>query len=434
MQLLEHIRNWYSFGTAIGVSASLDMTRGMQLVHIKRSPEGLSVFHMQHMPTVDALRDYSVAHRTEPVALLLQGKGVLLKTVPKGQLTDNPEAAIQQVFPAYTAQDFYLSVHHGAEQSWVALVRREPLDALVHSLLDAGVNLVQIAVGPFVLDGILQQLNVYNRMYVFDGHRIEVNAEGDWLTYDYDVENRSKYKTKVGTKHIEQEFLPAYAMAFHMLMGDWVTDFSIAQDDLIYRLDEAKERIKFKNNSLLVLGAVFLLLLISTVLYSSYTNENQLLEGQVGSQQLSGREVKEQTKKTVRYEQLLKELGWNGGISKAWLLDQLGRSLDKHGAIQLTGIQINPAPERKRGGKEKVADRRNVMVLTGRCVSLDGLNAWGRTLDHLAWVQHQHMVRFGKSQAYGDDKHIFQLEIGFGYEGDGPENRDTGDDGEIAGD
>lgn len=415
---IEYIRDRYSFGSAIAVSAGLGSGEVMRLMHIGRSKGGLSVVHTEQLDDWESLRVYSQTHKDVPVSLLLQGKGILLKSVLQSQLTNNRETDIQQVFPAYNPQDFYVLLHSGGEVCWIALIRRELLDALVNGLLEKQIRLVEVSIGPFVLDNVLQQLNVYNGVYVFDGHRIATDEDGGWIGYDFNAENHARFKTKIGTTHIEQEYLVAYAMAFHTLMGEFVRSYALEQPALTIGMDEARQQIKFKNNSLLLLGVVFLLLIISTLFFSYYQGENDRLKGQVGQQQFSGAEVKERSQAVAHYEQLLKELGWNGGISKAWLLDQLGVSLDRHVGVQLTALQINPAAQRKRGnGKESPRDLRNIMVVTGRCVSLDGLNTWVRALENTGWVDRLNMVRFGKSQAYGDDAHVFQLEIGFGEGG-----------------
>lgn len=417
MQGIAAFRQWYRFKEVIGISAPLDLEQErVRLVHLSRDGQHLAVRESGSEVDVESLVAYTLRHPGVPVSAAIVGKGILVKEVPapKDELS---EGDIRELFPAFSFETYYCIKHSGADSVWVAIVKKTVLDEFVKGLIDRGINLVEVVVGPFHFDHILMLMNLYNGSYVFDGHCITIDGEGAWLSYATGKEYQAVYTLKIGNKTVDQKDMAAYSAGFHTLMGDNLDTKAVAQPVLETSLDEAYQKIKFRNNGILLLAVVFVCLLVSTLVFNGYYAANQELEGRLSLQSSSNRQVDDIGQRIGMMEGGLKEIGWNGGVSKAWLLDQLAQSVAPHTGIAWTKIVINPLPDqRQKNGRALHADNRNTITISGRAVSLAGLNAWVRDLSRLDWVTSVQIAKFGKPDLSVDESNVFTLSLTFGYE------------------
>ncbi|SUJ02311.1 Uncharacterised protein [Sphingobacterium spiritivorum] len=119
-----------------------------------------------------------------PIALQVGGKQVLVKEV--NYISEIGTAEILEIFPNFSEESFYFSVHKGQHMSWVALVRRNVVDQLIEEITASGNTVVQLYIGPFVYNAVLSQINKYNGHYIVDGHTIQIDKETkEWLSYSY---------------------------------------------------------------------------------------------------------------------------------------------------------------------------------------------------------------------------------------------------------
>lgn len=152
-------------------------------------------------------------------------------------------------------------------------------------------------------------------------------------------------------------------------------------------------------------------------MFSQYYHENDELQSNLTNQSLSDKQLQDILVETKIKEKALQDIGWNGGISKAWLLDQIGQSIDKHPSISLTTVAINPIGKQKMMSSERSSeDNRNKIRLEGRVTSLEFLNTWVMELNHLPWINLVKISKFGKSDAYNENINVFKIEITFDYE------------------
>lgn len=414
---MEAIRKYYRIPAVIGISVTLGTeTDTYALSHLRFGKEGIDLFKTASFSQLEDMESYCLAEPTAPVSLYLEGKGILVKEIPRTANATWNEELISQIFPHFSADKFYYSYLEGTEYFWVAIAKRDRIDDILLQLEERQVPVVQLFIGPFVFGAILKQVNTYNKHYLFAGHSIQTDEDGVWNAYRYDVQQQAKFQLKVGNRPIEAQYIGSYAAAFNTLMHEFVIDRSLSIDRLTHRFQEALGRIRFKNNGLLLLSTTFILLVLSTVLYSYYYSENEVLSARTTQQASSQKDAEQLQQEIAQQELILKDLGWNGGVSKSWLLDQLGISLNESPYISLTDIRINPLPERKRGTKESTQDNRNKIVLKGKCATLDGLNQWVRKLNQQQWVDQVQITQFTESQTFDDDQQVFSLEIIFSYD------------------
>lgn len=365
---------------------------------------------------MEDVHDYCARHVAYFVSLHVQGKGLLVKRIDNPQGDEWNEELIYGVFPNFSPQQYYYSMMEGANAFWITIVQCERIDQLVERMVRAGTIPVQVYVGPFVLDAVFSQLNMYGGKFEFAGHSIITNEEGNWMSYDYNEIYNAKFVAKITDRVVQQEDITPYAVAFNTLLQGIIPDYSLEVPRVKEYLVEALAKIRFQINGLLSIGVLFIVLLLNTVLFQHYYKENERLRLLTGMRQVNLNDQAQALQQIEEKEFLLKELGWSGGVSKAWLLDQIGLSLHDHRGISLTTIQINPEPTKKRGVTSgHTENNRHTIRMQGRCVSLDGLNAWVRQLSNLRWVERTQIARFTGSGQFEDITHQFTLEIRFDY-------------------
>ncbi|UIR54622.1 hypothetical protein LZQ00_10080 [Sphingobacterium sp. SRCM116780] len=340
-----------------------------------------------------------------PVALHLESRQILFKEY-MGQVVD--EETIKSIFPSYDADRFYVQQLQGTDRTWLAFVRKDYIANLLERFKEAGYLITTLFVGPFVLDNILGQLNSYEHRYIIDRHRIEIDAtQAKWQHYDYNDAHASQFVVKVGDQPIKQEYVLAYASAFSALMDTYVEDYSVDVPSVKKTLETVQEKKKFKTNALFFVGLFFALLLINTLLFSHYYQDNEDLSNRVNTQQSTVKDLGKIEEDIKLNENLITQLGWNGGVSKAWLLDQIGISIRNFNSINLEQIQINP---QQKGLGNTLIQQPQFILIKGSCPSLNILNEWIREIKNNTWIMKVNIEEYGNKQV-GETNDAFTLKI-----------------------
>jgi hypothetical protein len=332
-------------------------------------------------------------YKDTPVALHLDSRQILIKeTAPM----DLDEERLKSIFPSYDAERFYHGQLQGESKQWVAFVRKDYIVEMIDRFAVSGYQVIKVFIGPFVLDAILGQINSYGDAYTFDGHSIRIGAENkQWQEYRYGQEFESRFALKIGDHPIKAQYVTAYATAFSTLMADYVPEYGLLIPEVEEQRQSWLEKQKF-NVNLLILGAVFfLLLLVNTFLFSHYYQENMALGDRVSNQQSTVQDLGKLEGGIKSNEQLLAELGWNGGVSKAWLLDQIGYSIRQFTQISLAQIQVNP---QSKGLGNTVIQQADQIIIKGNSPTLEMLNLWLRELKNNPWIAKVSIEEYGNKQ------------------------------------
>lgn len=417
MTILDRFKDLYAFQGIIGLDISLDDPITYKGIRIQKKNNAITIQDYNDFLSIEKVKEYTSKYKNNSVSLLLSGKGVLVKSVLTTDKYFLSEDEIRLSFPSYSKEQYYVSQFKGIQRIWLAIVKRQLLDNLLIKLEENAIKPIQVFIGPFLFSNILKQLNVYSQVYVFSKHYIEIDNKGNWLDYSFSSEHINKFNLKVGDRLIKQEYLPAYATAFSTLMHDYVDHISLELPKTTFLFEEAKAKIKFKTNGVILLAVMFVLLLINMLLFNHLYQNNQQLQSNLSTQNVSDKQYEEISKLTIEYESLLNVLGWNGGISKAVLLEQIGLSLQNFPNITLTKIVVNPQIESKKGQLlDETGNHRKTIRLSGRAHSLESLNSWVKSLNRQEWIKTVHISKFGKSEGYDEKDYLFNLDIIFNHE------------------
>lgn len=319
--------------------------------------------------------------KQNPIAINITGKGVLTKKIPLIK-TLSPDT-LQTVFPNIKIEEFYLQQFNSDSHTWLAIIRKDVADKLTGYFTHTGFKLLNVCLGAFVVNPIIKQLNVYGETLVFDGHQISINTQLKTISdYQYIEDKNAAFPLKIGIETINEKYILAYATAFQLALCDVLETLSLASHPAQAQLVEFKEEKKFKYRSLLLLGTLFFVLLINFLVFQYYKQQNDGLSAKVSQSQTNAGVIQKQVTQIIQHQALLDNLGWCRGISFAYLLDQLGKSLAAN--LILSEISINPLTENRSSSNTYQI---GLIKIVGQTSEINSVNDWIYTLQDYKWVK-----------------------------------------------
>lgn len=389
--MLDRIKEKYRLNTCIGISLRQEFD-GLSFRCCKVSLEKESLDIEDTWSLSDWEQLTNTKYQDIPVVLHLDAKQILIKETAVSNLDED---GLKSIFPSYDTARFYHAGLQGESKQWIAFVRKDYIMELVGQFQSLGYPIIKVFIGPFVLDTVLGQINSYTDEYSFDGHLIAVGENKKWLRYQSGKEYENRFALKIGNHPIKPQYLTAYAIAFSTLMADYVPEYGLLIPEIEEQRQNWLQKQKFKVNLVVLVAVFFLLLLINTFLFSHYYQENMSLEGRVSNQQSTVKDLGKLEGGIKDDEQLLAELGWNGGVSKAWLLDQIGYSIRQFTQISLSQVQVNP---QSKGLGNSVIQQADQIVIKGNSPTLEILNLWLRELKNNPWILKVSIEEYGNKQ------------------------------------
>jgi Tfp pilus assembly protein PilN len=317
------------------------------------------------------------------VALNLSGKGILQKQLEKADEIDQQN--FTQVLPNGTISDFYIQNFISGTQSFVSIIRNTEADKWIQALTELDFQPLMLSLGPFPVQQIVPQLNVYEGDLLFNGYTITRNEQKDWLKVSYDEAVRSPFALKIESEGLNEALLIPYSAAFQLLMAerlDLIHAPAAETDNAFLQLQEER---KFKFYGFLVLGVFFVLLLVNFLLFSWLNSANGRLTEQVSRSAQSTSDVQQVEDEVKQKEDLLQTLGWEEGVNKSGLIDQLASLLPQEITWKEAAVDpVNLSSSRQQ--KSIVFDTRRIRII-GNSEKIIPVNEWIARIKTKAWVK-----------------------------------------------
>ncbi|MES2807009.1 MAG: hypothetical protein V4619_00180 [Bacteroidota bacterium] len=317
------------------------------------------------------------------IALGLSGKGVLQKAIDRVDNIDHNN--FSQILPNANFDDFYIQHFVSNGKSFVSLIRKTEADKWIALLNDDGFKVFNLSLGAFSVKNIEQQLNVYGEELTFDGHIISRNEQSDWLAYTYHQSAKSSFKLKVESETIDENLVLPYALAFQLVLSAHVLPIVANAERLASDFDRFTTDRKLKVKSGIALCVIFVLLLINFFLLSSLTASNVELTNSLTLSTQSTSNLKLLSEEVEAKEALLKELGWDGGINKSQLIDELAALLPT--GVTWNEIVINPSIKTISGGANNSKFDDGKIRVTGKSDQIIPVNEWLARIKTKKWVK-----------------------------------------------
>ncbi|MCC8427238.1 hypothetical protein [Mucilaginibacter sp. UR6-11] len=272
------------------------------------------------------------------IALNLFGKSVLQKRIEKVDQVD--QGNFTQLLPNANFDDFYIQNFISGTTSFISVIRKADADKWINLIKKQGFTPLILSLGPFSIQTILPQLNVYDNEIIIDGHIIQRGEHSEWVSYRYDPSVSASFPLKIESEPIDEKLIIPYAVAFQTVLA---AKFNLVQAN-VSSLEITFQNIiatkKLQARSILMLLIVFILLLINFFVFSWLNLSNAKLANRVNLSAQSTNDIQGIKDQVKEKEALLKDLGWDSGVNKSALIDQLAALLPTD--VSWTELTINP--------------------------------------------------------------------------------------------
>jgi hypothetical protein len=317
------------------------------------------------------------------IALNLSGKGILQKQIERTEEINQNN--FSKILPNAGIDDFYVQNFISGDWSFVSVIRKVEADKWINQLKQLGFEPLMLSLGPFPVQSIINQLNIYGTEVVFNGHTITRNEQSEWTAYQYDPSVTSPFPFKVESESIHEKLLLPYAAAFQLVLAGKLALIQAEVPSLATEFQNRVQEKKLKTQGALVLFVFFVLLLVNFFLFSWLNSDNAKLTEQVSRSAQSNNDVQQVNTQVLQKEALLKTLGWEGAISKSALIDQAASLLPED--ITWKEAAIDPVDlSGSRSQKSIVFFTRKIRII-GNSEKIIPVNEWIARIKTRQWVK-----------------------------------------------
>jgi len=341
------------------------------------------------------------------VALNLMGKGVLQKQIERSEEINQNN--FSKILPNANIEDFYVQNFISGDQSFVSVIRRAEADKYISQLKNLGFVPLMLSLGPFPVQNIITQINVYGNELLFNGHTIIRNEQSEWTSYYYDVSISAPFPLKVDSEGLHEKLLIPYAAAFQLVLADKLELIQAAVPSLSAEFEKRIKEKKLKVQGSVVLSVFFVLLLVNFFLFSGLNSANAKLTELVSRSAQSNNDIQQINDQVQQKEALLKILGWDGDINKSALIDQVASLLPPD--ITFREAAVNPVDlSGSRSQKSIVFFYRKIRI-TGDSENIIPVNEWMARIKTRPWVKNIQL----DSYAFNNEENTGQFTIVIDY-------------------
>jgi hypothetical protein len=318
-----------------------------------------------------------------PLGLNLSGRGILYKQIAHtAEINANNFSSI---LPNANIDDFYVQQFHSGDQTFVSVIRKTDADKWLDLLAQEGFKVLMLSLGPFPVQHIISQLNVYGEEVIFNGNRISRDESLAWTGYRYDPLLEAPFPLKIEVEPVDQKLIIPYAAAFQIVLSEKLDPI---KGDILSLESNFQEVISEKRLKVLgggVVAVFFMALLLNFLALSWLNTDNIRLEAQVSRSARSSTDMQSMNDQLKEKEMLLRDLGWDGGINKSRMIDQLAALLPAE--ITWSELTLNPLDDLGgRNQKELHFFDRRIRII-GSSAQIIPVNEWIARIKTKAWVK-----------------------------------------------
>jgi Tfp pilus assembly protein PilN len=394
------LRAHYRIGQAVGISIHLHANGEVAVnacsIVVKGSKLDIDK-KITDLKNIDDLKKHFPQKTL--VSLNLFGKGILQKQVDR--LDEINPNTLAQILPNGNPEDFYVQNFVSGESSFVSIIRRADADKWIDAVKNLGFTPLSLSLGPFPFQSVIEHLNFYDEDIVFDGHIIKRNTSKAWTGYSHAAGSTTGFLLKISTEAINEKLVLPYAVAFQLALSPDIEVIEANVDALQAQLQNELSNKKLRVKGFLVLVAFFILLLINFIAFSWLTATNNQLSELISVSARSVNDMEGITDHVKTNEALLKTLGWDDGINKAALIDQLASLTPDD--IRLLEMRLNSIDGAATRTQRSLSFYDRTIKLVGSSQNILPVNEWMARIKTLKWIKTIQM-----------DSYTFNTELGSG--------------------
>ena len=310
------------------------------------------------------------------------------------------QKAIALAFPNLTIDDFYCEILHGEHQTFVAICRKDVVDSLVEKYRKHGLHVIGFSLGNLRVVSLISflkddtSLETSNGLISFSNQKIssikDSTSKSDKTVPIFYVINGLK---------ISQDRVLALGgiIAYYTKDRGTFSNFSTINEGLDAHF---KSHRVFEVGLKAGLGTVFVLLLASFLLFSSYTAKVERLSSVIALNKTHKDSLRKLALQVQQKEQLLAR--FSSVSSKAsWFLSKIGGTVPN--SVLLSSIVYQPLVNttvfdtREKENTEMMVDE-NKVVVKGKSTRGNGFSEWVGLLERTAWIEKVTILQYGKGK------------------------------------
>ncbi len=355
--------------------------------------------------SVEALKEHFTPKTL--IALNLSGKNIIQKQIEKIEEIDQNN--FSKILPNATLDDFYVQNFISGNHSFVSIIRKTEADKWITQLKTVGLEPLMLSLGPFPVQNIISQVNIYGNEIIFNGHNILRNEQLEWISYQHNESDLSSFPLKVESESISEKLLIPYAVAFQLVLANSLllisADVPLLQADFTKLVDGKKIKVQAS----LILCGFFVLLLANFFWFSWLNSNNAKLTDQVSVSAQSSEDIQKINDEIEQKEALLKTLGWENGINKSVLIDQIASLLPPE--VTWREAAIDPIDLSGSRNQRSIIFFNCKIRIVGNSEKIIPINEWIARVKTRTWVKNVQM----DSYTYNNELNTGQFTILIDY-------------------
>lgn len=332
-----------------------------------------------------------------PVAITLTGKNIIHKSVEV--LNDQKEDILFRVLPSINKDDFFIQCYKEEDKAFISFMRAEIANDILFKFKTSGINIIKFSLGAIHTVHIWDLIETSN-VLLFDGHKLERGE--DLKLKQYDFSSSVLDESIIENLKIPERNLLSYATAFQFLLNEKIDCIEVEVPQIQENAHLYFLKAKLKKYSIVLLSILFILLLISFLLFSYYSNRNSDLQPLVYKKELSEQSYLTYKQKTVKNQELLNSLGWNKGFNYSFLLIEISKKTPKY--VTINEITFGKALY------EQSTKLYSEILINGNSKDLLNVNSWIYSLQELEWIKNVKLIRFNEELDSGKFKFLVVID------------------------
>lgn len=373
-KLFNNIKNSFSgLNKVLSVSVNLNNSDSSLIGSVYAYKKELinSICEFKDLPAEDK--------KNLPVILTVEGKGVLNKFV--SQALD--KIKIRNVIPNIKEDDFYINYIPNQKGTWVCLVRKTVVEAILkendipfNNVIDLHIGVAQVQFLTEVFSPIPNQIS--DKILTFEGKN---------LTDTNTSENRMKSNEIFGNtvNHNLQLSFIGVLISYAMLNAN------VKQNVWTQNYSELKDKKTFTSTLKLCLGVLLLIFIGNLIVNTIANNKLNTLANTVSEVNNLVSKVDALESNVNLKDKFIKDLGLSINPQFAYYADQIGETVPEN--IQLSEILINPIHKSIRK-KKLIEFKKEVISISGYCSSPQDCNNWVEEIRKLHWAKNVELQEF----------------------------------------
>lgn len=330
---------------------------------------------------------FNIIIRNHPVVLSIDGKGLIHKVVKSDHLNDDLvdyNRLINQVFPNYNDNDFYLQqITDNPALIYLTIVRREVIDSIVRLFKEKGFFVLNISLGPFVLNRFQSAFTSYDGIHtnncsiaLVNGEISAISRKTDTTEATYNIYNQS----------IAGNMLIAYAIGFNYFINDLPI---LATDDIELQKEDYLYRNAFTYGLYTAVFLVFILLLINFFCFEHYNKRLISAQETYIQQTALANQLDSLENEILIKDSFIRSNKFLETSKVSFYADKLAGHMPE--AIIMDELLFFPR-ERDHLNRDEMKFTSDLIKVSGTAANTEDLNLWIKLLRQQNWVKSLNMT------------------------------------------